>query len=69
MQNLQKFFQTGVLWPRTVPLIKRLIRLPPNPIFTLWFGLVYFMVYLRSENRRFWGTIWFALANARHVLR
>jgi radical SAM superfamily enzyme YgiQ (UPF0313 family) len=67
IENLQKFFQTGVLWPRTLPLIKRLVRLPPNPLFTTWFGLVYFVVYLQAENRRFWKTIAFAIANARQI--
>jgi len=69
LQNLQKFFQTGVLWPWTLPLIRRLIHLPPNPLFTLWFGFVYFLVFLRSENRSFWKTLPFALDNARHLLK
>lgn len=69
MQNLQKFFQTAVLWPATLPLIKRLIRLRPNVLFQLWFGFVYFLLYLKSERRSFWTTLRFALANARHVLK
>lgn len=32
---LQSFFAIGVEWPRTVPLIKRLTRLPDNPLFLL----------------------------------
>jgi radical SAM superfamily enzyme YgiQ (UPF0313 family) len=32
---LQRFFAIGVEWPRTVPLIKRLLKLPDNPIFWL----------------------------------
>jgi radical SAM superfamily enzyme YgiQ (UPF0313 family) len=32
---LQRFFAIGVEWPRTVPLFKRLMRLPDNPIFFL----------------------------------
>jgi len=69
LQNLQKFFQTAVLWPWTLPLIKRLIRLRPNLLFSLWFGFVYFLLYLKSERRSFWKTLRFALANARHVLK
>jgi len=69
MQNLQKFFQTGVFCPWTLPLIKRLIRLPPNPLFTLWFGFVFFLVYVRNENRSFWQTLRFALNNAKHILK
>jgi anaerobic magnesium-protoporphyrin IX monomethyl ester cyclase len=68
MTNLQKFFQTAVLWPWTLPLIKRLIRLRPNPVFTAWFGLVYFYVYIRSENKPFLETLRFALRNYQHVL-
>lgn len=69
MQNLQKFFQTAVLWPRTLPFVRRLIRLRPNVLFQLWFGFVYFLLYLKSERRSFWTTLRFALANARHVLK
>lgn len=32
---LQRFFALGVEWPRTVPLIKRLMKLPDNPLFLL----------------------------------
>jgi radical SAM superfamily enzyme YgiQ (UPF0313 family) len=39
---LQRFFAIGVEWPRTVPFIKRLTRLPDNPVFLvlnkLWKG-------------------------------
>lgn len=68
MENLQKFFQTAVLWPWTFPLVKRLIRLKPNRFFTGWFGFVYFLVYLKSERRHFWETLKFALRNFRHLL-
>jgi len=68
LENLQKFFQTGVLWPWTLPLIRRLVSLRPNPLFTAWFGLIYFTVYLRSENKRFLESVLFAIRNAHHVL-
>lgn len=32
---LQRFFAIGVEWPWTVPLIRRLLRLPDNPLFLL----------------------------------
>lgn len=67
--NLQKFFQTAVLMPWTLPLIRRLIKLPPNPLFSLWFGFVYFIVFIRSERRNFLGTLKYALANAKHILK
>ena len=66
--NLQKFFQTVVLWPWLLPLVRQLIKLPPNRLFDAWFGLVYFLVYVRSEKKRFLPTLLFALRNYRHVL-
>ena len=68
MQNLQKFFQTAVLWPWTFRLIKKLIHLPPNILFKAWFGLIYFYVYVKSEQRSVLTTLRFALKNYRHVL-
>jgi len=68
MQNLQKFFQTAVLWPASFPVVKQLIKLPPNLIFRAWFGLIYFLVYIRSERRSFFTTLKFAVRNYRHVL-
>jgi len=68
VQNLQKFFQTAVLWPWTYPIIKKLIKLPSNIFFKGWFGLVYFYIYIKSEKRNFWTTLGFALRNYRHVL-
>lgn len=65
--NLHKFFQTVVLFPPALPLVKLLVRLPPNPLFRLWFCLVYFLVFLRSEGRGFsWG-VRTALNNSRFV--
>ncbi|MGD2205298.1 MAG: radical SAM protein [Anaerolineae bacterium] len=32
---LQRFFAIGVEWPRTVPFIRRLLKLPDNPLFLL----------------------------------
>jgi radical SAM superfamily enzyme YgiQ (UPF0313 family) len=68
IQNLQKFFQTAVLWPWTFPLIKQLIKLPPNILFRLWFGFMYFINYVRSEKKSAWLILKFSLANWRHVI-
>lgn len=59
--NLQRFFQTSVWWPWTFPLAKLLIRFPLNQIFNLWFGFVFYIVYTKSEGRRWWKTFLFAL--------
>ena len=48
--NLQKLFFYGVKFPRSMPLIKRLIRLRPNTFFDLAFLASYAWCYLLSEN-------------------
>lgn len=62
--NLHKFFQTAVAVPCLLPLVKLIIRLPPNALFQLWFSLVYFLMYLRSEGRSVSGTLPVAIRNA-----
>ncbi len=69
IQNLQNFFQTVVLWPWTLGLVRQLIKLPQNMIFTMWFGFVYFVVYVRSENRSFWRTLYFTLRNYKRLIK
>jgi len=59
--NLQRFFQTAVLFPRTFPIIKRLAKLPPNIFFDLWFQFIYFIVYIRSEGHGVLEALRFAL--------
>jgi anaerobic magnesium-protoporphyrin IX monomethyl ester cyclase len=61
--NLHKFFQTVVLFPRLLPLVRLLVRIPANPLFRLWFSLVYFIVYIRSEGRGVVTTFKAALRN------
>lgn len=51
LYNLHCFFQTAVIFPRSLWLIKRLIKLPPNILFKLWWLMVYFYVFVRSEMR------------------
>lgn len=61
--NLHKFFQTAVFFPALLPLIRLLVKLPPNPLFQLWFGMVYFFFYVRSEGRGWSWAIRSALKN------
>lgn len=68
IENLQKFFQTAILWPWTFPLIKKLINIKPNFIFNIWFSIVYFFVYLKAERTSFWKTLVFAIDNYRNIL-
>jgi len=65
--NLQRFFQTCVLLPWTVPIVKKLITLPPNPLFDLWFGFIYFYVYIKSEKRNLFETVLFSVKYIRSI--
>lgn len=49
--NMHHFFQTAVLFPRTIPLIGFLINLPPNFLYRAWWGIVYFFVFAIGEGR------------------
>ena len=51
LYNLHCFFQTAVIFPRSLWLIKRLIKFPPNTLFRLWWVIIYFYVFVRSETR------------------
>jgi len=68
LQNLQNFFQTAVLWPWSFKIIKLLIKLPQNIIYTAWFGLIYFIVYVKSERRSFLRTLYFSLRNYQRLI-
>ena len=68
MENLQKFFQTVVLWPWTKKIVYLLIKLNPNFLFCAWFGIIYFYVYLKSEKRQFIRSLFFAFTNYKHIL-
>ncbi len=68
IRNLQKFFQTAVRMPWTLALIRLLIKLPPNPLFTVWFGFMYFINYLQSEKKRFFPALMTAAKNWRYIL-
>jgi radical SAM superfamily enzyme YgiQ (UPF0313 family) len=59
--NIQRFFQTAILFPSTLPIIKRLAKLPPNPLFNLWFQFIYFIVYIQSEGLGVLETLSFSL--------
>ena len=67
--NLHKFFQTAVRVPALVPLIRQLIKLPPNPLFQLWFSLVYFILCVRSEGRSITNTLSLSMGNARYFMK
>jgi hypothetical protein len=67
--NLHKFFQTVVLFPSLLPLVARLVRLPVNRLFQLWFSLVYFLLYVRSERRGLLATLADGVRNSAQFLQ
>jgi radical SAM superfamily enzyme YgiQ (UPF0313 family) len=48
--NLQRLFFFGVKFPVLIPLIRKLIYLPPNPLFMMMFFIGQAYVYSGSEN-------------------
>jgi len=57
IMNLQRLFFFGVKFPALMPLIRRLIYLPPNPLFTLLFFAGQTYSYKGSENTSWACTI------------
>jgi len=57
--NIHSFFQTMALFPWLRPVIKILIKLPPNILFKMWWAFVYLVVFTKSEGRSFKGMISF----------
>lgn len=66
--NLQKLFFYAVKFPRLNFLIKKLIKLPKNPLFDLAFLISYFYVYKGSENVSFLRAIKYGLGNVKSYL-
>jgi radical SAM superfamily enzyme YgiQ (UPF0313 family) len=52
IENLHKLFPTAVKHPWTLPLVRRLMDLPPNLLFKLWFGVGYMNTIRATERRR-----------------
>ncbi len=63
IENLHKFFITAVKFPFLIPLIKKIIKLKPNIIFKLWFGLTYALSIMFSEHLSFKDVIMMVLEN------
>ena len=61
--NLHRFFNTAVLMPWTIPVVKKLIKLPPNIFFKIWWGIMYTYVYIRSEGHEVWEVFRTLLSN------
>lgn len=65
--NLQKLFFFAVKFPRLTPLIKMLIKLPPNLFFDLAFQIGYALSYWKSENLKLKEFISLGLRNFRDL--
>ena len=63
IENIQKFFITGVKFPFLIPFIKKLIKLRPNIIFRLWFGLTYMISFMKSQRRSIFSALLLVLKN------
>lgn len=50
IDNLHKLSWIGIKFPFTIPLIKKLVRLPPNIIFNILFKFSLFYKYVDSRN-------------------
>ena len=50
IENLQKFFYIGCKFPFLLPVIRKLIKLPPNPMFKLIFLISYAHRSFKSFN-------------------
>lgn len=61
MINLHDLFAYGVKFPFLIPVIARVIKLPPNKVFKALFALSYFYNYVRSERSGWWMTFKFGL--------
>lgn len=62
-ENLHKLFFLAVRWPALQPLVRRLLRLPANPVFDLAFLLGYAYGLMRTERLRVGEVLSTALRN------
>ncbi|MBU0519121.1 B12-binding domain-containing radical SAM protein [bacterium] len=63
MENLQKFFHLAVRYPFLQPIIRQLIKLPPNPLFQLVFNGCYALQLMKRSRINFFTLLQYALAS------
>lgn len=61
--NLQKLFFYAIKFPKLFPLIKKIIKMRPNPIFRVFFLISYGWGYYKSENLCFLEMVFIGLRN------
>ncbi len=63
LENLQKFFHIAVKYPFLQPLIRQLIKLPPNPIYQLIFQACYALQVMKRSRINFFTLLRYALTS------
>lgn len=61
--NLHSFFQTAILMPRMLPVVKWLMKFPPNRLYRFIFKIMYSFVSIKSERRSLASYLKLAFAN------
>lgn len=51
LENLHCFFQTAIIFPGALWLVKILVKFPENILFKAWWLAVYFFIFVKSETR------------------
>ena len=67
--NLHRFFDFAVLYPWATPLVKQLIKLPNNILFTLFHRLIYFNLFRKRMKKGFIDAFLFAFKAQVAMLR
>lgn len=65
LENLQKFFHLAVRFPFLQPLIRQLIKLPPNPVYQLIFNACYAWQLMKRSRINFFKLVQYGLASNR----
>ncbi len=63
MENLQKFFHLAVRFPFLQPLIRQLIKLPPNPLYQLIFKSCYALQLMKRSRINLFTLLRYASAS------
>ena len=58
IENLQKLFYAAVKWRIPTSLVRRLVRLPKNPLFEAVFRATYLLNTARAYRMPLWFTAW-----------
>lgn len=65
LENLQKFFHLAVRFPFLQPLIRQLIKLPPNPVYQLVFQSCYAWQLMKRSRINFITLLRYGMASKR----